>query len=249
LLQDAAVKIESLSAVMPARNEERGIEAAVARTIAALERLGLEFELIVVDDCSSDRTGALLDALAQTEPRLRVLHLRGDAGGYGWALRAAFAAARHPWVFFTDSDMQFEVGELDRLLPLALEADVVVGYRIRRAEGRLRQLTSRGYNLLARAVLPIEVRDVNCAFKLIRRELLERIELQSRLYCVNVELLVLARQQGARVREVGVSHFSREQGESKVGPLDVVRATLELGKLKARLWSRPSASRAAPRSR
>lgn len=227
----------ALSAVMPARDEERGIEAAVSCTIAALEGLVPEFELIVVDDCSRDRTGALLDALARDEPRLRVLHLRGDAGGYGFALALAFAHAQHPWVFFTDSDQQFDVRELDRLLPLAAEADIVVGYRLGRAEGRGRQLISRAYNRFARLLLPVTVRDVNCAFKLIRRDLIEQLDLRSRLYCINVELLVLAGRHGARIREVGVSHFERESGKSKIGPFDVVRATLELCKLEARLAS------------
>lgn len=234
---------------MPARNEEHGIEVSVRHAIAALGDCVPEFELIVVDDASTDKTGELLDALAHAEPRLRVIHLREGDNGYGWALRAAFRAARHPWVFFTDSDMQFDVGELARLIPLTAEADVVVGYRVRRAEGRLRHLTSRGYNLLVRTMITVRARDVNCAFKLFRRELLEQIDLQSRRYCVNVELLALADLRGARLREVGVQHFRRQHDASKVGLLDVIRASVEVARLKARLRRQVAARPASPRSR
>lgn len=204
---------------MPAFNEEEVIVAAVTRVRDALERLTSDPEIIVVDDGSTDRTGERLDTLA-ADGRLRVIHAPENRG-YGWALRAGFAVATRPLVFFVDSDDQFDPMDLRRLLPLIDEADFVIGYRAARGDGAVRAALSSGYNAVARALLNVHARDINCAFKLMRREALARLGLLSTDYTINVEIIARAARAKLRVREVPVTHRPRPAGSSKVGIADV----------------------------
>jgi len=214
-----------VSCVLPAFNEHQVIAQVVGRTAAALASLCAAFEIVVVDDGSDDGTAGVLDGM--DEPWLRVIHFPENRG-YGWALRAGFAAAALPLVFFMDSDDQFDPLDLARLLPLLAEADVVVGCRDVRRDGVLRSSLSAGYNRLVRSLLGIRVRDVNCAFKLMRRDTLARLDLVSDSYTINAELLMRAAQAGVDVREVPVSHAPRSTGRSKVGVMDIPLAWMRL---------------------
>lgn len=218
-----------LSCVMPAYNERDIIQFAVRRVRESLERLAADFEIIVVDDGSTDGTGRALDEMA--DRRLRVVHFAENMG-YGRALRAGFATAMHPFVFFTDSDDQFDPDDVGRLLPLVEDADLVVGYRSPRGDGALRSLLSGGYNALVRGMLGLAVRDVNCAFKLIRRDALHRLALTSDGYAINAEMLARAARSGLRIREVPVSHHLRRTGQSKVGLGDIPRTLAQVVELR-----------------
>ncbi len=222
----------SVSLVLPALNEGEVIGHVVETARAALERLTDDFEVIIVDDGSSDDTGRVLDGLAGGG--IRVIHFPENRG-YGHALRAGFAAARHPLVAFIDSDDQFDPLELKRFLSLVDEADLIVGYRVGRRDGGLRAILSRGFNLLVRAVIGIGVRDVNCAFKLIHREALERLQLRSASYTINAEMLARATALGLRIREVPVTHRERRTGRSKVGSRDIPHALREILRLRRTL--------------
>jgi glycosyltransferase involved in cell wall biosynthesis len=204
-----------VSAVVPAFNEEAGIHGALEALRTALESACREFEIIVVDDGSSDGTSSVVEALASSDPRIRLLHL-AENSGYGAALAAGFAAARYGTVFITDADGQFDMGEIGQLLPLCSGNDLVCGYRIKKRYGAFRRLASASYNLLVRAALRPGIRDVNCAFKAIRRDALAGLRLVSRGFLVNAELLARARLAGLRVAEVPVHHFPRLAGGSKV---------------------------------
>jgi glycosyltransferase involved in cell wall biosynthesis len=232
-----------VSCVLPARNEEEAIGTVVPAALDALAALTDESEVVVVDDGSTDRTGALLDALAAQEPRLRVIHFR-EPRGYGAALQAGFAASRLPVLMFTDSDGQFDLRDLGRLLPLLADADLVVGFRVDRADPASRRVLSRGYNALVRLLLGVRVRDMNCAFKAFHRRVLDLFPLESDGYAINAELVARADAAGLRVREVGVRHFPRIAGESKVGATNVPGALRQLWTLRSLL----TADRAMPRS-
>jgi glycosyltransferase involved in cell wall biosynthesis len=217
-----------ISAVMPAYNEQANLEQSVGRMARALETYTRGFEIIVVDDGSQDGTAALLDGLKGAHPNLRVIRHAVNRG-YGAALRSGFAAARYAWIFLMDADNQFDPAEVELLLARAADADIVAGYRKHRRDPLLRRLNAWAFFTLVRLLFGRLVRDVNCAFRLTRRDLLSRMDLHSEGALINTEMLVLARQLHARVVEVPVHHYPRTAGKQTGANLRVViRAFREL---------------------
>jgi len=211
-------------------NEEGNIEQAVTSALAVLAGVADQYEVIVVDDGGRDRTGAIADRLAAANPHVRVVHHPVNRG-YGAALRSGFQAATYPLVVLVDGDNQFDLGELPALLRAINGRDIVSGYRITRHDPAVRRLNAFMYNRMARVLFQIPVRDVNCGFKLYRRDLLERLlpQLRSTGALINVEILARARKLGATVTEVGVHHYPRETGQPTGGnPAVIVRAFKEL---------------------
>ncbi len=214
-------QLPALSVFFPCHNEVDNLERLVASAREVLPQFAREWEVIIVDDGSSDGTGALADRLAGADPRVRVVHHPVNRG-YGGALRSGFAAARYEYVFFTDGDGQFDLDELSLLLPLLDRADLALGYRLRRADPLHRKLYAWGYHLLIRTVLGLKVRDIDCAFKLIPRRVLEAVSLTSTGALISAELLLRARQAGFTWAQVGVHHYPRTAGQSSGGSLRVI---------------------------
>jgi glycosyltransferase involved in cell wall biosynthesis len=232
-----------LSLVMPAFNEATSIGDAVAEAHESLVGLGYEFEILVVDDGSTDATAEIVDDLAAFWPRVRVLSHEQNLG-YGAALRTGFEAARYDLVAFTDADGQFYLDELDDLVPLTDEYPVVVGRRVQRQDPWRRRFLSRGYNLLARLFLGTGVRDCDCALKVFRRDALTDLLPDSTGFFVNTEMLCRARRLGWAVAEVGVRHKPRRRGTSKVSLIEVPRtfATLMRFWWQHVVWAKPFAA-------
>lgn len=224
-----------VSVFLPCHNEAGNVEAVVRRVLRTFTDLGVPFEVIVVDDGSTDATPEVATRLAAEDGRVRtVRHPRNL--GYGAALRTGFAAARYPWVFFTDGDGQFDPQDFVRLLPHAASADLVVGYRLRRRDPVHRRVFGWLWNRLVRAWFGLRVRDVDCGFKLVRRAVVEDLPLRSTGAFLSTELLCRAARRGARVVEVGVPHYPRRWGRQSGGRPDVVlRAFWELWKLRSEL--------------
>lgn len=223
-----------LSLVMPAFNEEMGIEQAIAEAAEALTGLDYEHEILVVDDGSQDRTAALVEEIANARTAVKLLRHERNRG-YGAALRTGFNAARYPLVAFTDADSQFHLEDLARLVPLTDVYPVAAGYRIDRQDSWKRRFFSWGYNQLTRWLLDTGVRDCDCALKVFRRDALAHLLPESNGFFVNAEMLCKARRLGIAVTEVGVRHRPRRHGVSKVSFLDVPRT---LAKLLPFWWSR-----------
>ncbi|MGE5190880.1 MAG: glycosyltransferase, partial [Deltaproteobacteria bacterium] len=217
---DAAVA-GGLTLILPAYNEAAAIAHSIRAAVAALDELAIPYEVLVVDDGSNDATAAIAAEEARACPRVRLVS-QGRNAGYGAALRRGFREARFDRVAFTDADGQFDLRELARLLPSAKEFDLVCGFRIDRQDHWTRKLYSRGYNLLVRALLGTRVRDCDCALKILRRDQMLALGLESNDFFINAELLTRARLAGHSVTEVGVSHYPRVRGESKVSILHVV---------------------------
>jgi dolichol-phosphate mannosyltransferase len=212
----------ALSLVIPAYNEEAGIARAIGEADDALRRLGVAYEILIVDDGSTDGTAQVVRAVGRRRPFVQLLRHAVNRG-YGAALRTGFEAARADCVAFTDADCQFDLAELARLLPLTDTYPIVAGYRVDRQDSRLRKFYSRGYNWLARTLLGITVRDIDCAFKVFRRDALRQLLPESKGFFVNAEMLTRARQLSLAVVEVGVRHRPRRHGASKVSLREIPR--------------------------
>jgi 4-amino-4-deoxy-L-arabinose transferase-like glycosyltransferase/glycosyltransferase involved in cell wall biosynthesis len=224
-----------LSLVIPAYNEEAGIRQAIAEADAALARITSAYEILVVDDGSSDATAAIVAEEARTRPYVRLLRHAVNRG-YGAALRTGFEAARFERAAFTDADCQFHLDDLARLLPLTDGHAIAAGYRVGRQDPGKRRLMSWGYNTAVRTLLGTRIRDVDCALKVFRSEALAELLPESAGFFVNTEMLARARQLGYRVTETGVRHRPRVRGSSKVSVVrDVPRV---LGALLPYWWAR-----------
>ncbi|HVY08737.1 MAG TPA: glycosyltransferase family 2 protein [Mycobacteriales bacterium] len=220
-----------LSIVLPAYNEEANIEAAVQRSVDVASRHCTEYEVIVVDDGSADTTAAIVEKLSTENPQIRLIKHEVNRG-YGGALKSGFLAAAMDLVFFTDSDNQFDLDELAVFLDLIQSVDVVAGYRIKRRDPFFRRLNARAWNYLVRALFYVPVRDIDCAFKLFRREVFDGLELTSVGAMVNTELMVKLGRSGYRVVEVGVNHFPRTAGKPQGASVKVIiRAFTELRRM------------------
>lgn len=217
--------------MLPAYNEEANIETAVRRATGVADRLGLEHEVIVVDDGSVDGTARTVRRLGATDPRIvLVQHPRNL--GYGEALKSGFASATMDLVFLTDADNQFDLDEIEDFLLLIEQADVVAGYRIRRRDPWFRRVNAAAWNYLVRTLYYVPVRDVDCAFKLFRREVFEGVRLVSGGAMVSTELMVTLSRAGYRIVERGVTHLPRTAGKPAGANLRVVaRAFRELAGL------------------
>ncbi len=229
--------VQDLSVVLPAFNEEANIEAVVRNCVAYLDERLLDYELLVVNDGSRDRTGEILDRLAGEVPRLRPLH-HPQNRGYGSALRTGFAAATKRFVFYMDGDGQFDIRDLDRLFPLATDEDhIVTGFRIERRDPFMRRLNAKLFGgFLVRVMLGVRVRDLNCAFKLIPRKVLEQITFESTGALINAELYGRAVRRGFGIKEVGVHHYPRTAGVQTGAHLSVIlRAFYDLARLRRKI--------------
>jgi dolichol-phosphate mannosyltransferase len=212
----------SLSLILPAFNEEAGIAEAILEADEALAKIVGEYEILVVDDGSTDATAERVAGLTAQLSGLRLIS-HDTNRGYGAALRTGFEAARMDRVAFTDADCQFDLADLGPLLHLSDEVPVAVGYRVGRQDPWQRRFFSWGYNVLVRALLGTRVRDCDCALKVFRREALTQLLPEEPGYFVNTEMLTRARLLGLHVAEVGVRHRPRRHGHSKVGLGDIPR--------------------------
>ncbi len=240
----AAARVARLSYFFPAHDEEANIEGLVAEALDSLPGIAETFEVIAVNDGSRDRTQALADELTAAHPGVvRAVHHPTNLG-YGAALRSGFAASRYELVAFTDGDRQFRVEDVGRLterLAAADHPDVVVGYRIRRADPLVRTLYARAYRLANRIFFGLRVTDVDCACKLFRREALEDIHVESDGAFFSAELLIKLRAAGRSVVEVGVPHYPRTAGSpTGAKPQVIGRAVRDFWRTRLAMWANRS---------
>lgn len=244
-------RVRSLSCFFPAFNEEENIAAVIEEALAILPRFADEFEVIVVDDGSSDRTGEVVDDYARGDDRVRLVTHEVNRG-YGEALRSGLHAARGGAVFFTDADRQFHLDDIARLLDAYATSPFVVGYRLKRNDPKHRLFVARVYHATLKAVFGLRVRDVDCAFKLLDRSALDPIrpDLESRSAFISPELLIRAQMAGVEIREVGVPHYPRAAGRPKgATPKVIARTIKEIFVMRRRLGSMKSRTRSGAGAR
>ncbi|HEX5147018.1 MAG TPA: glycosyltransferase family 2 protein [Conexibacter sp.] len=240
---NGAPRLPGLSIVLPCFDEEDNVADAIRYARTAAREVAVRYEVIVVNDGSTDATAERAAAFAATDEHVRLV-VHAVNRGYGDALRSGLAAARMPWVFLTDADLQFDLSELERFVPLTAEADVIVGCRAQRQDAFVRRANAGAWNRLVRTLFALPVRDVDCAFKLIRAELLDGLQLRSHGAMISTELLVRLLARGARLEQRDVRHRPRVAGKQSGADARVVlRAFRELAVLRGELRRRPSVAR------
>src|SRR5450432_1935952 len=227
-----AVAPVTLSVIFPAFNEEANIRHRVDSARLVLPKLAETWEIILVNDGSEDATSSLCDELAEQYPEVRAIH-HTDNRGYGAALKSGILAARYDYIFFTDSDGQFDLQELGELIQWSSHYDIVTGYRAKRQDPPHRLINAWVWKTLVRMVLGVKVRDIDCAFKIFQRSVFDRVQIRSVGAMVNTEILAQAKSFGMRIHEVKVSHFPRRYGKPSGADIHVIiKAFREL----FRLW-------------
>lgn len=225
----------SVSVVLPAYNEEQNLEYTVREVLNILTQWQWDFEIIIVNDGSRDRTEAIAQALEQEDPRVRCISHPVNRG-YGAALKSGFAAAQKNLTFFMDSDGQFSIEDLARFFPAINSYDAVLGYRMHRQDSWVRKLNAWGWKQLIRVVLGVYVRDLDCAFKLFHTQFLHDHPLESDGAMINAELLYRFQRAGGTYTQIGVHHFPRRAGQATGANIQVIlRAFRELF-VSARRW-------------
>jgi glycosyltransferase involved in cell wall biosynthesis len=201
----------SISVFFPCYNEQDNITRVVEQALTVLEKLKADFEVIIVNDGSSDSTGQIADELAGQKDRVKVVHHRTNLG-YGAALQSGFKAATKEIVFYTDGDGQFDINEMPPLLRLMEQYDIVSCYRLNRQDNLIRKINGWCWTKLVCLLFGMKIRDIDCAFKLYKREIFDNIKVVSTGALIDAEILARAVRKGYRVTQQGIHHYPRTAG-------------------------------------
>lgn len=232
-------KVSSLSVFFPCYNEEANVENMVRKSQGILPEIADRWEIIPVNDGSKDKTGEIIDRLAKEDPHVHPVHHEKNKG-YGGAVVSGYNAAKYDFVFFTDGDLQFDLREITLLIEKLDEWDLILGYRKNRQDPWNRKLNAFMWGSLVKFLFGFQVRDVDCAFKLIKRKVIDKVQLSAGGAMVSTELLARANKAGFRFVEVGVTHYPRVAGTQTGANLKVIlRAFRELFKLYGKIKSQP----------
>ncbi len=222
----------SLSVFFPCYNEEANVERTTLQALMTCRRLVDDFEVIIVNDGSKDRTGEIADRLAEEHEQVRVVHNNPNRG-YGGALARGFREAEKDWIFYTDGDGQFDFDDLERLIPLLSRFDIASAYRVDRQDPLVRKANAWAWGMLVRRVFRMSTRDIDCAFKIYPRSFVEQIELRSTGALIDTEMLAKATNMGYSIGQIGVRHLARVAGEQTGANWRVIlRAFKELFRLR-----------------
>lgn len=205
----------SISVFFPCYNDSHSIGQLVTDAFATLKKITNRFEVIVIDDGSTDNSGNVLKNLSKEYKQLKVIYHRRNKG-YGGSLQTGFRTAKYEWIFYTDGDGQYDVKKLPLLTQLALDSvDFINGIKISRKDPTYRIIAGSLYSFFIRWFFWTPIHDIDCDFRLIKKKILKNITLQSTSGSICVELVKKAQRAGARFQEVGVPHFERRWGDSQ----------------------------------
>ena len=222
---------KSLSVFFPCYNEQDNVTHTVEKALETLDELDLDFEIIIVNDGSSDNTSKIAQDISRRNKRVKVVNHPQNLG-YGAALQSGFKAASKELVFYTDGDGQFDFSEMPSLLPLMEQYDIVSCYRIKRHDPIIRKINGWCWTKLVCLLFSMKIRDIDCAFKLYKTEIFDNIKLSSTGALIDTEVLARASRKGYRITQKGVHHYPRSAGEQTGANIRVIlRAFKELFKL------------------
>jgi glycosyltransferase involved in cell wall biosynthesis len=225
----------SITVFFPCYNEQDNVGRVAQSAVDVLEGIKADYEIIVVDDGSTDDTGRIADELAAANDRIRVVHHARNLG-YGAALQSGFRAATKELVFYTDGDGQFDMREMPQLLPLIAQYDVVSCYRMNRQDNILRKMAGWLWTRMTGLIFSMNLRDVDCAFKLYKRAIFDHIKMESTGALIDTEILARIARKGYRITQKGVHHYPRTAGQpTGANPRVILRAFKELLRLRRRI--------------
>lgn len=226
-------KIPQLSVFFPAYNEQKNIKVTVLKAVAVLRQIAKQWEILVIDDGSSDNTGKIVKQLAKKNKNIRLLTHKTNKG-YGGALKTGIFNSKYSLICFTDSDGQFDFQEIKKFLPEIEKADLVIGYRGKRTDKYYRRILARTLFLANWILFGLRVKDVDCGFKLFKKKVVDKIgKLVTESAITETEFIVRAQKAGFKIVQVGVNHRSRTKGEQTGGKFQVV---LKAGLEGLKLW-------------
>lgn len=214
-------KLSSLSVFFPCYNEEQNVPLFVEESAKVLPEVAKKFEVIIVNDGSSDDTLAVAEKMKRKYPFVRVVNHKKNQG-YGMSLRSGFEAAQYDWVFFTDGDLQFSLDQLKEFLPYTLKSEAIIGYRKKRAEGTLRTTNANVYKAFVDILFRLNVKDIDCAFKLFSKRALSLITLESEGAFISAELLYKLKKKKVKFTQVPVDHYLRRYGSPTGNNIKVI---------------------------
>lgn len=214
-------RLPSLSVFFPAYNEDKNLQMLIEQTIDFIPTVAEKFELIVINDGSLDSSLAVTTRLQKKYPQLTIINHAKNLG-YGAALRSGITAAKYEWTFFTDADLQFNIKQLAQFVPFTTKNDIIIGYRKNRAEGMIRSFNSRLFKLYIDILFRLHVKDIDCAFKLMRTKLVQSIDLESSGAFTTSELLYKLKKRGIKFKQLPVDHYKRKYGQPTGASLKVI---------------------------
>ena len=220
--------VKSLSVFFPCFNEQDNVERVIKSAVDVLSPLKIDFEIIIVNDGSKDKTGEIADGIAAENKNIKVVHHNINRG-YGAALQSGFKAATKEYVFYTDGDGQFDIKELPLLFKYMDDYDIVTGYRIERQDNLIRKTNAFCWTTMVNLLFGMKIKDMDCAFKLYRRSVFDNIKLESTGALINTEIFARAKNKGYKIFQIGVHHYPRTAGVQTGAKLTVIlRAFKEL---------------------
>jgi len=226
-----------VSLFFPVYRDESTVERVATKALRVLSELASDYEVLIIDDGSPDRAGALADELAARHPQIRVIHHARNLG-YGHALRTGFSEARFEWIAFTDGDDEYEVDDLRKLLRLRDRYDLIITFRYAKRYSGLRIFISYVYNKLLRWVFETRYRDVSCGLRVIRKEVAEELDLQATSPFIGAEIAIKTMLKGYRVGEVGIQTFPRQFGRgASTSPKNIWATILDMRRVYRTVFS------------
>ncbi|WP_320046876.1 glycosyltransferase family 2 protein [uncultured Ilyobacter sp.] len=231
MIEKPPLKPLSLTIFFPCYNEEANVEQVTRKAVEVGRQVADDLEVLIVNDGSKDGTKEIADRLAEEIPEVRAVHNNPNRG-YGGALQRGFREATKNWIFYTDGDGQFDLGEIPRVLPLLAQYDIVSCYRLDRKDPFMRKANAFAWSTLVNMLFHIGVKDIDGAFKFYPKSFIDAIELHSTGALIDTEMLAKARNLNLSIGQVGVNHYPRTAGEQTGANLKVIlRAFKELFKL------------------
>ncbi len=228
---------KGLSVFYPCYNEQDVLVSLTEKTISVLDRLCTDYEVIIVNDGSTDKTAEIADELSAKYPQVRVVHHEMNKG-YGCALASGINAARKELIFYTDGDGQFDINEIEKLFEPIRSCDIVSCYRQNRQDNFIRKLNAFCWNKLVCVVFGIKIKDIDCAFKLYKKDIFKNMTIESTGALVDTEILAKAHRNGCSITQIPVKHYPRKAGISSGADIKVIlRAFKELFKLRKKILS------------